>query len=82
MITGIHAVSTLSLTQAALCLALGWLLRRSLGWPAVRVARWLRSRVAGEPLVTDREGLERLFHVHKAAALAASKAEPGTTDNG
>lgn len=86
MTTGIHAVSTLSLTQAALCLALGWglwqLLRRSIGWPVVRVARWLRARVAGEPLVTDREGLERLFHAHKAAALAATKAEAGVTNDG
>lgn len=79
MTIGIYAVSTLGLTQAALCLTLGWLLwqllRRSIGWPVVRVARWLRSWVAGESLVTDREGLERLFHTHKEAALAVSKAE-------
>lgn len=81
MVTGIYTVSNLSLTQAAFCLTLGWLLwqllRRSIGWPVVRAGRWLRSRVAGEPLVTDREGLERLFHSHKDAALAASKAEMG-----
>ena len=86
MTTGIHTVFTLSLTQAALCLTFGWLLwqllRRSIGWPAVRVARWLRSRVAGEPLVTDREGLEQLFRSHKNAALAASKTEVGVTNDG
>lgn len=81
MTVGLSAVSRLGLTEAALCLALGWLawqlLRRTVGWPVVRTARWLRSRVAGEPLVTDRDGLEALFRRHKNAALAAFKPEGG-----
>ena len=74
MVTAIYAVSALSLTQAALCLALGWalwqLLRRGTGWPITGVTRWLRTRAAGEKLVTDSEGLEHLFRA-EAARLAA-----------
>ena len=77
MTTGIYAVSTLSLTQAALCLALGWVLwqvlRRGVGWPVRGVTRWLRTRAAGEPLVTGREGLEELFR--SEAARVAREAE-------
>ena len=77
MTTGIYAVSALSLTQAVLCLALGWvlwqLLRRGISWPVGGATRWLRTRVAGEPLVTDREGLEHLFRAE--AARIAQEAE-------
>ena len=70
MMTGIYAVSALSLTQALLCLALGWvlwqLLRRGIGWPVAGATRWLRTRAAGGPLVTDREGLEQLFRAEAA----------------
>ena len=73
MVTGIYTVSSLSLTQATLCLSLGWVLwqlaRRSVGWPVTDVARWLRARAAGEPLVTDRKASSTFFTQKRRALL-------------
>ena len=53
----VHVIFGLSLPQALVCSALGWLLvqlmRRTLGRPLVTLIHSLRSRVAGVPLATD-----------------------------
>ncbi len=65
ILVAIRVTLELSLWQALLCSALGWLLlqvlRRTLGRPVIWSARWLRSRIAGVPLVTDHKGLNELL---------------------
>ena len=51
----------LALAQALLCSALGWLLlqviQRTIGRPVVALAKWLRRRISGVQLITNRDEL-------------------------
>lgn len=51
----------LTLVQALLCSALGWLLlqvmQRTIGRPVVALAKWLRRQISGVQLITNRDDL-------------------------
>jgi hypothetical protein len=65
ILVAVQVTLQLTLMQALLCSALGWLLwqllQRTVGRPLLWLARALRRRVSGVPLVTDRRKLQELL---------------------
>ena len=65
ILVGVSVTLELSLAQALVCSALGWLLwqvsQRTIGRPILNVSRWLKRTIAGVPLTTTRQELRDLF---------------------
>lgn len=64
-LVGIQATLGLDLWQGFWCGVLGWavlqLLQRTVGRPVTKIGKWIRSSVAGVPLVTNLKDLERII---------------------
>jgi hypothetical protein len=62
-VCGFDFVTGLGRWQALWCALLGWvvfqIMHRTIGRPATALSRWLSNSVAGKPLVTNIQGLER-----------------------
>lgn len=62
-VCGFDFVTGLGRWQALWCALLGWvifqIMQRTIGRPATALSRWLSDSVAGKPLVTNIQGLER-----------------------
>lgn len=67
ILEAVRATLDLTVAQAFLCSALGWLLlqvvQRTVGRPLIAGVRWLRRRTAGAPLATSRRELKELFEL-------------------
>lgn len=65
VLIAVQVTLSLTLLQALVCSALGWILlqvlRRTVGRPVIWAVRWLRGHIAGVPLVTNRRELSELL---------------------